>query len=66
MTPNEERLRACLAKMEPHVYDAFLTVLNYLAASPVKLSPSEIVTLVNSELEAQRTEEVLAKPSSRP
>lgn len=66
MTPNEKQLRACLEKMEPHVYNAFLTVLNYLAGSSVKLSPSEIVTLVNSELEAQRTEEALAKPGSRP
>lgn len=65
MTPNEVRLRACLEKMEPHVHEAFLTVLNYLAGSKVKLSPGEIVALVNSELEAQRTEEALAKPGSR-
>ena len=59
MTPNEKRLRACLEKMEPDVHEAFLKVLSYLADREVKLSPSQIVTLVNSELEARQNEEIL-------
>lgn len=61
MSPNEERLKACLEKMEPKVYEAFLTVLSYLADREIRLSPSQIVTLVNSELQARQNEEILTR-----
>lgn len=64
MDANEELLRACLAKMQPDVHDAFLTVLNYLVAQPVKLSTSQIVTLVNSEIEARQHEQLLTRRHS--
>lgn len=61
MDANEEQLKACLAKMQPDVHDAFLTVLSYLVGQPVKLSTSQIVTLVNSEIEARQYEQLLAR-----
>ena len=61
MDANEEQLRACLAKMQPDVHDAFLTVLSYLAGQPAKLSTSQIVTLVNSEIEARQHEQLLTR-----
>ena len=65
MTPNEEQLRACLEKTDPDVHDAFVKVLNYLADRGVKLSPSQIVTLVNSELEAKHNEQTLTHPGKK-
>lgn len=61
MDANEEKLRACLAKMQPDVHDAFLTVLSYVVGQPVKLSTSQIVTLVNSEIEARQSEQLLTR-----
>lgn len=64
MDANEQQLRACLARMQPDVHEAFLTVLSYLVGQSVKLSSSQIVTLVNSEIEARQHEQLLTRRQS--